>query len=323
MDYGEVLSRAGRIIWKYKVLWLFGILAGLGSAAGNSGGFSNSGFRQNLNFNTPAGANQFLFRVQQFFQNIPIWAWVLFVLALLVLFVIVVILNTVGRIGLVQGAVQGDEDVAGLSFGPLFNTSFRYFWRVFLLDLLVGLAIAIVVTVIVVGIVLIGVATLGVALICLVPLLCVLVPLLIAVGWLVEVVLEQSIIAIVAEDRGIGSGLERGWGLVRSNFGTFIVMALILFIGGGVIGFLIALPESLALVPIVLGLMSGARGASLVGVGIGILVFLVYLPVLLLLTGVLRAYITTAWTLTFRRLSRALSVTPAPEVIPPAAPAGE
>ena len=34
MDYGEVLSRAWRIIWKHKVLWIFGIMAGCTSGSG-------------------------------------------------------------------------------------------------------------------------------------------------------------------------------------------------------------------------------------------------------------------------------------------------
>ena len=33
-DFGGVLTRAGQILWKYKILWIFGILAGcVGGAA--------------------------------------------------------------------------------------------------------------------------------------------------------------------------------------------------------------------------------------------------------------------------------------------------
>ncbi len=34
MDYGEVLSKAWKIAWKFKVLWIFGILAGCGASQG-------------------------------------------------------------------------------------------------------------------------------------------------------------------------------------------------------------------------------------------------------------------------------------------------
>ena len=41
MDYGEVLGKAWKIIWKHKVLWIFGILASFGKGSG--GGRGNGG----------------------------------------------------------------------------------------------------------------------------------------------------------------------------------------------------------------------------------------------------------------------------------------
>ena len=37
MDFGEVLTKAWKIIWKFKVLWIFGILSSCGQGSGNSG----------------------------------------------------------------------------------------------------------------------------------------------------------------------------------------------------------------------------------------------------------------------------------------------
>ncbi len=44
-NFGEVLTRAWQITWKYKVLWIFGILASCsrGGGGGSSGGSSVSG----------------------------------------------------------------------------------------------------------------------------------------------------------------------------------------------------------------------------------------------------------------------------------------
>jgi hypothetical protein len=322
MDYGEVLTRAWRIVWKYKVLWLFGILAGCGSAAGNTGGSGNRNVRPQFNFGNPGAANQYLDQIQRFFANIPIWVWVLLALAFLALIVFFAILGTLGRTGLVLGAVQGDEDAPGLSFGPLFSRSLKYFWRVFLLNLLVGLIFFILIAGLIVVVALIGVLTAGVALICLVPLLCILIPVLIVVGWLVGVVVEQSIIAMVSEERGIFDGLARGWDVVRAHIGTYILMALILYIGGGILSFLVAIPMALIVIPPVIGALSGTQTATLIGVGIAVILFIIYLPILLVLTGIIRAYITTAWTLTFRRLTHPMSPIPGVEVIPPSAPAG-
>jgi len=44
MDYGEVLQKAWKIIWKHKILWLFGLLASCGrGGGGGSGGGGSSG----------------------------------------------------------------------------------------------------------------------------------------------------------------------------------------------------------------------------------------------------------------------------------------
>ena len=43
-NFGEVLTRAWQITWKFKVLWIFGILAGCArGGGGGSGGGGNTG----------------------------------------------------------------------------------------------------------------------------------------------------------------------------------------------------------------------------------------------------------------------------------------
>ncbi len=312
MDYGEVLTGAWRIIWRFKILWIFGILAGCSS----TGGSSNFRMEQSFNINSPGAPDRLL----GLFQRVPIWVWVLLVAALLVIFLIGILLKTIGQIGLVQGVIQADEGAQGLSFGPLFSSSFRFFWRVFLLDLVVGLALAAIIIVFVIGAVVAGLTLKAFALLCLVPLACILIPVMAVLAWLVNIVLEQSVIAIISENAGILDGLRLGWRVVRRNIGTFIVMGLILLFGGGIASLIIGIPMALIVVPPVLGVLSGVRSATLIGIGIAVVLFIIYLPILLAATGILRSYIAAAWTLTFRRLT-GLAGTPSVEVIPPVEPA--
>lgn len=65
------------------------------------------------------------------------------------------------------------------------------------------------------------VVTLGIGAICIIPLLCILVPFI----WFAGVVLEQSSIAIVVENSGILEGLRRGWEVVISNLGPMVAVA--------------------------------------------------------------------------------------------------
>ena len=311
MNYGEILSKAWKIIWKYKVLWIFGILAGLGSGGGGGGGTSGR------NINMPNGRtpnSDFNFYGERIASWVQTNWWVLVILALLVLIfiVVVVILGTYGRIGLARGAWQADDGAPRLTFSGLFAESGRYFMRVLLLSLLI-FAVGVVLTVLIaLPTALIAVFTLGFGLICLIPCFC----LLGIAGWVVQIIIRMAIIAIVGEDLGTIDGLKRGWDVVHTHLAETIVMALILGIGGGIIGFVIALPFLAAAVPLVFlafnQTATAVRG-SLITAGV---IFCLYLPVAIFLGGVLESYVGSAWTLTFRRLTgreaAGMEVLPAP-----------
>ena len=177
-------------------------------------------------------------------------------LLILILVVLKIFLGTIGTIGLIRGAQLADQDMeARLTFGELFKGSLPYFWRVFLLNLLVGLVFFVVGIILAVGVVLGVVLTLGLILICLLPLLCLLVPLGVVIG----VVIEQATIAIVAEDLGILDGLRRGWEVVKTNVGPMIVMWLILGLAiSGIGGIIIGLPMILVFAPFLIGLFANA-----------------------------------------------------------------
>jgi len=296
MDIGNVLSRAWQIIWKHKVLWIFGILAG---CSGNGGGANN--FR--ASYQGSESSQQFQPYMDQF-QSMPQWliALIVIVLILVVLLLVVlsIFLGTIGRIGLIRGTQQAEGGAASLSFGELFSGSTPYFWRVFGLNLLVGLAIAVIGILFAILAVAGTVVTLGLGLLCLLPLVCVLVP----VVWFVSVIVEQASIAIVIENLGVMDGLRRGWELVRANLGTMIVMALILLLGVGVIGgLIIGLPVAAFVIPAIIGGAVAGERAFGGGLVFALVCFVAYLPVLLVLSGILRGYIESAWTLTFLRLT--------------------
>ena len=60
MNYGEVLTRAWKIVWKFKVLWIFGILASCGTGSnGRSGGGGNNVSYQFSNGELPPQFEQF------------------------------------------------------------------------------------------------------------------------------------------------------------------------------------------------------------------------------------------------------------------------
>ena len=291
-NFGEVLTRAWQIVWKHKVLWIFGIFAGCsrggggGSGGGGGGGGGGTG-----------PGNQPFSQFERVFEQIGQWVsenpWVVAVVVVLVLALVIltILLGTIGRIGLIKGTYQAEQGAERLVFGELFSGSMPYFWRVFGLSVLIGL----IGLLIFIPFVLFGVLTAGIGFVCLLPLLCILIPVL----WAVSVVIEQANAAIVLDDLGIGDGLRKGWEVVRSNAGPMILLALILFIGSGVIGFIIAIPIIAAVFPLILGAASNNTNP----VWITAVCCAVYFPILLVLSGILNAYVQSVWTLTYMRLT--------------------
>lgn len=312
MDFGEILGKAWKIIWKNKVLWIFGILASCGANGGSSGGGGNSSINQSSSSwggDSFGGmfpqAEQFFGRVESFFENIQEGTIILIIIGIailvLLLAIITLFISSIGKAGLIYGASQADEaDEAAekLTFKQVWNGGKPFFWRIVLLNLLVGAASFILILLLVLPAILLSLLTLGIGLFCILPLLCIMVP----VFWLVNMFIEQAMVAIVVEDLGIFDSIKRAWQVViQENLGNYIVLGLILGIGGAIVGFVFALPMFLIAIPIVIGLIAGgdaAFGGGFIAAGV---MFLLYLPILLVLSGILQAYVGSAWTLAFRR----------------------
>jgi hypothetical protein len=294
-NFGEVLTRAWQNIWKHKVLWIFGILASCArGGGGGSGGGGNSGY-QTGSGDAPFSGGQFEEYANQagkFFEQ-NWWIFVVIGVAIILFALISYALGMIGRVGMIKGTALAENGVESISFGEVWSESLPYFWRVFGLNFFLGLAIFL----IVIPFGVFGVVTAGIGLLCLLPLMCVLIP----VGWILSIVIEQAQAAIVLEDISMVDGFKRGWEIVKSNPMPTLVMSLILGIGSGVIGIVIAIPVLLAFIPTLLGM--AALKESFTPLYISLACCALYMPVLILLNGVLTAYIQSAWALTYMKLS--------------------
>ena len=237
------------------------------------------------------------------------------IIVVLALIVIAILLGTVGRVGLIRGTVKAEQGAERLTFGELWRDGLTYFWRVFGLNLLIGLVIFMAVIIIAILAVVLTVGTLGIFLLCLIPLICLIVPIL----WAVTVIVEQANIALVVENLDIIAAIKRGWQVVWNNLGNMIVMSLILIVGVSLIGgAIIGLPLLVVAAPAISGAVIGTADALRNGLIASGVLFIIYLPFLLLLSGLLRGYTSSAWTLTYLRLTQKpaqnqLEVPPMPE----------
>jgi hypothetical protein len=335
-NFGDVLTKAWQITWKNKVLWIFGILAGCGTSSGSfNNNFSNTSSWQEDSSSLPPDVVRGLGPVQEFFNSTNVAAIVAVILCLIcVVMLAAIFLSTIGRIGLIKGAAQAEAGRT-FAFGELWGESQPYFWRVFWLNFLAGLPFFVLILAIVVGglIAVGGVA--GIAettnedaiFAVLIPLLggsLILFCCLSLVSIVIQFIVNQGYNAIILEEQGIVEGFKRGWDVIVKNIGPMLLMGVMLYIIRLVIGFALALPAFIIVLPIIVGGIAagtGAGGLASVPIMLGVLCLCLYIPVAWVVTGVLETYSQSAWTLTFLRLTvKPQAPAPLPTFDAPASP---
>ncbi|MEI6291630.1 MAG: hypothetical protein WCP19_14490, partial [Chloroflexota bacterium] len=124
---------------------------------------------------------------------------------------------------------------------------------------------------------------------------------------IVGMVVEQSQNAIVLDDLGVIPSLSRGWQIFKGSVLPIVLIAIILGIISGVIGFIIAIPLIGMILVMGLGTAFTAMavsGSAIAGpLFVGACCVVLYMPVLLLGSGILQTYMQTVWTLVYRRLT--------------------
>lgn len=315
MDFGEILTKAWKTIWKHKILWLFGILAGCG--AGNAGGggsgggtssiqpATSSGMDNGLDFLAPSAQRAF----EEFFNflgAIPVWVWILvalfFILLMIVMSVLFLMLGTLGTTGVIKGTIladEGTEEGKALSFGEIFKGIKPTYWKVFLLNIGLRFAGFFLVLFLIVPIMFLAVCTCFLGLFLLIPL-----------AWFIDLMVNFTTIAIIEEGKDLFPAIGRAWQVITQNLGNVLLMFLILGIGQLIAGLVIGLPLILVPMPLLINLLAtGFRGAT-AGLVVSGVLFLALIPLVVFLGGVLRAYVLSSWTLTYRRLLQEAELEP-------------
>lgn len=313
MNYMEIIKRAARITWRYKVLWILGILLALSGGGGGGGGGSGMNFGGNGGGMAPPVFPNW---------NMPdpgvIAGFVLLCCCLLlVLLVVLTIVQYVARTGLYRAVDQIEETSAA----PTWRQGLRLGWsnrafRMFLLDLLVGITAF--------------VGIMGLLLLAAAPLLLLLfdsevlrvfgVVATVGLGLLAILLIIAAVVVIsilqqfwrrqiALDDRTVGEALSLGTQMARRKAGDVAILWLLLAV--------IGIAFAIVLIPVVIGLslLGGGIGAAL-GYGIhaltgsigwavlvGLPIFILILAVpLLLIQGIYLVFESSAWTLVYRDL---------------------
>lgn len=298
MEYGEVLRKTWDISWRNKGLWILGILAGCSASGRGNFSQSSSGFR-GYDYgpgDVPYYKGEPLFG--DFQEEIIIPLILGFICLFLIVALIVFVLGVIGQGGLIAAFKRADEGT-DVSLSEAFSGGLQNFWKLAGIRIVFFIAGFVIVIGLILGALLFGVATLGIGFICLIPLVCLLIP----IGLAVDSYIILTMVAAVEEELGVFEAFGRSWNTFKENLGPVVVMILILIVGFGILGFLIALPFIAIAVPAIMGVIIGTDAAVISGVAVTLLCVLVAVPVLIIIYGLLTTYTTGAWTLTYRRLN--------------------
>jgi hypothetical protein len=249
--------------------------------------------------------------IENFFQSIENEIfWILLGIFCLVIFLslLFLALGVLGQGGLIASFGKADEGQI-ITLSGAFSDGIQLFWKMLgirILFWLLGMALG---AVLVIGVVLIAVFTLGIGLLAILPLLCLLIPLALAI----DAYIILTMVAAVEEEAGVFEAFGHSWKVVREQIGPFLIMTLILVIGGAIASVILALPIFIVFGPLVIGFLTGDDQGLYTGLAISGICLLAAIPVLTVLQGILTTFITGSWTLSYRRLTGKEGVEALPE----------
>jgi hypothetical protein len=308
MRYGDLITRSLSIVWRHPYLWLLAILGGadvgsVGFNASYSGPYSRGG-------GSAADAAR---QAVQFLQDNH-GVVVVVAAAVLILAVAWLLLSSATTGALVRASAEHDAG-RPFRFGLAWRTGLGSFWSVLGLKLM-GLLFGISVVVAIGLLVLLGVLSFGAgaggALAAVVIVGVLLVLALVPFGLLVGILFILATRSVVLEQQGVGAALSRSLQLMRRRFGRTLLVWLIqvgLSLGVGLAALLVLGTPFVVLAALTAA--TAAAGGLAAALVVGVPALLAVLAAALLLAGQTGAYLSTYWTLAFRRLDLDLPPQPA------------
>lgn len=288
LNVGEVLARSWQITWKHKNLWLAGIIVSLL-------GFLSASV--SLIFNPSISSVSDPSLMQRELPSILLANGLVILLSILSIPVYVIAMSVPSL-----GTLRVETGSERLNLVELTRGVLPYFWRILGIFLLVGLSVFLVVMAFMACIVFFSLLTLGLGAICAVPLFLLFIPL----AMFVYAIMEQGMSAVLVDNLGVSSALQRTWELVKKNLGVIVLMSLIIYLGSTIVSMIISIPMMIPVFSFMFNMMGSEPDVQSVErlSRSMILWMLAFSPLYALFQGLLLTFMQSAWTLTYLRLTR-------------------
>jgi len=283
IDLNELIKRIWKITWKHKILWGAGFLTLLVTFL----------------FIPLMLAPLFLLLGSNDSYRMldEAWPWVLLLCGFVFFMAASYVVSSILRPTLVVGVLKAERGAEKLSAGELVREAAAYFWRFLGLMLLFAAAFMAVYAVIMGIQIVASLLTFGLANLCLWPLTFLIYPFMYAA----MAVMELAEASMVVDGLGIMESLRRAWDLVLKNKMSVLLVALILYVGLGIISSIIVFPIFMPIGFLPMLIAEDVLPRSFLWIlGIG---YLIALPIMAFVQGIVLTMIKTGWTLTYLRLS--------------------
>jgi hypothetical protein len=313
VDYMDIVKRAWRVTWRYKILWLFGLFAGGGVSVGSnfsSNSSSSGGKTGSGGATSPADAQLALQQAVHFVErNLTIIvATIVLCTALGVIWWILSVAARGGIVKLVDDAETGRAVQAGDGWRTGFENWLKVFGVSFISGLpaaLLGLAAAVVMVIAILGAVRSGafssadpaaiqrtvISSLAGGCLFLV----VFGVLAVITGVVFGIVKELAVRYAVLEGRGVFDALKAGWTDLWAKRGAFLMFVTTVVVGL-VVSFALSFAALAVMMPGVLMIMFGSAFLGAILSVFGVIVLMV-------LGAVYGALHHAMWTVFFRRMT--------------------
>lgn len=303
LDFFEVIKRAWQITWKYKFLWVFGYLIALAAGGSSFSSSMNSSFSGADSASAAKSAAGF---AEAYLVSIIIAACVLMLFGLVIW--ILSILSTGGLVGVAAKIERGETT----SLKDGFKIGAKNFWRIFGLNLIVGLIIflmimAVIVPLIVIIVVISQAGDQGGGM--LAGMICLILVGIVAIFVIAIAATVLSLISIYAtryivlESGRVFASFKNGWRLIRRKLGPTFLMFLLVMLISSLAGLAFAVPGLMIGIPVFVTMFSGIAANNFFIVFLSFIGIILLVLVMSFLNGVLETYRSIVWTLTFIRIS--------------------
>lgn len=293
MDIGEVLTVSVRKFWNFKVFWLLGGLAAIVSAVYLPvSQLTSLPYAQTLFPDLLGGTEEWVFEL----------GFELLSFALLIALSLVnLLLFMVGMLGVTVGVIRAEKETAdGFSFMELLQGGLPFFWRALGVRLVFTLGLMVLGSPLVVLTFLLSIFTMGIGLLCMFPLLLLFIP----VSYVAYSLMELAETAVVADDLSVFAAISKAWGLFKANFWMVLLMALLVYLGVGLLSIFFILPFILPMYLPFFSMFMESQFAARNLLLLSLACMCLAAPFYALVQGVMLALQKTAWAQTYLALSR-------------------